>query len=383
MPTARNAASARRASSCRCSRCTAAGEAPDRAAVNEALAGNLCRCTGYRPIVDAGACRVSRPAPTDSTADAGDGGAAAGARYRRDAGAAYAGTVLAPRTVDELAERSARQPGRGSAGRRHRCRAVGDQAAPGAAVHRCARRVDRAAPRRADRWRDQDRRGATYEDALPVLADYWPDFGGLIRRLGSRQVRNRGTIGGNIANASPIGDTPPVLLALDATLVLRRGDAMRSVPLAEILPRLSPTVLAPGEFIERIDVPLPAARQRVPRLQGVASASTRTSPPCAAHSASSWTAAGCATYPHRLRRHGGDAGAGASGRAGAGRAALDARRPCARRWPAGRRFRADLPICARRAAYRRLVARNLLLKFFLETERRRRRAHPTRLAVPA
>ena len=47
---------------------------------------------------------------------------------------------------------------------------------------------------------------ATYQDALPVLERYFPDFGALIRRIGSRQVRNRGTIGGNIANASPIGD---------------------------------------------------------------------------------------------------------------------------------------------------------------------------------
>ncbi len=99
--------------------------------------------------------------------------------------------------------------------------------------------------------------GATYEDALPVLERHFPDFGAMIRRIGSRQIRNRGTIGGNIANASPIGDSPPPLLALDASLVLRCGDVRRTVKLDEFFTGYRRTVLAAGEFIERIDVPMP------------------------------------------------------------------------------------------------------------------------------
>jgi xanthine dehydrogenase small subunit len=100
---------------------------------------------------------------------------------------------------------------------------------------------------------------ATYQDALAVLEKHYPDFGAMIRRIGSRQIRNRGTIGGNIANASPIGDSPPALLALDATLVLRRLTEQRRVPLEEFFIGYRRTILQPGEFIERIDVPVPKA----------------------------------------------------------------------------------------------------------------------------
>jgi xanthine dehydrogenase small subunit len=103
--------------------------------------------------------------------------------------------------------------------------------------------------------------GATYQDALPALEKHFPDFGAMIRRIGSRQIRNRGTIGGNIANASPIGDSPPALLALDASLVLRRGNARRTVSLDDFFTGYRRTVLAQGEFIERIDVPLPTPDQ--------------------------------------------------------------------------------------------------------------------------
>jgi xanthine dehydrogenase small subunit len=99
--------------------------------------------------------------------------------------------------------------------------------------------------------------GATYQEALPLLERHYPDFGAMIRRIGSRQIRNRGTIGGNIANASPIGDTPPALLALDASVVLRRGDVRRSVKLDDFFTGYRRTLLQPGEFIERIDVPVP------------------------------------------------------------------------------------------------------------------------------
>jgi xanthine dehydrogenase small subunit len=103
---------------------------------------------------------------------------------------------------------------------------------------------------------------ALYEDALEPLAAHYPDFGILLRRLGSRQIRNRGTIGGNIGNGSPIGDTPPVLIALDATLVLRRGPVERTMPVADFFLGYRRTALAPGEFIARIDVPLPLPGQQ-------------------------------------------------------------------------------------------------------------------------
>lgn len=84
-----------------------------------------------------------------------------------------------------------------------------------------------------------------------------PQFKGLLERLGSRQIRNRGTIGGNIANASPIADTPPILLALGALLHLRNCDGIeRIVPISEFYLSYKETVLAEGEYIRQIEIPL-------------------------------------------------------------------------------------------------------------------------------
>jgi xanthine dehydrogenase small subunit len=77
----------------------------------------------------------------------------------------------------------------------------------------------------------------------------------LLRRLGARQVRNLGTIGGNIANGSPIGDCPPALIALGAELHLRRSSAKRSLPLDAFFIDYGKQDLEPGEFVERVDIP--------------------------------------------------------------------------------------------------------------------------------
>jgi xanthine dehydrogenase small subunit len=78
----------------------------------------------------------------------------------------------------------------------------------------------------------------THADAAPHLAAIDPDLGELLRRFASKQVRNVGTLGGNIANGSPIGDTPPALIALGATLVLQRGAATRELALEEFFTNL-------------------------------------------------------------------------------------------------------------------------------------------------
>ena len=78
----------------------------------------------------------------------------------------------------------------------------------------------------------------------------------MIRRIGSRQIRNAGTIGGNIANGSPIGDMPPALIALGATLRLRRGETVREIPLEEYFIAYGQQDRAPGEFVEAVLVPV-------------------------------------------------------------------------------------------------------------------------------
>jgi xanthine dehydrogenase small subunit len=82
-------------------------------------------------------------------------------------------------------------------------------------------------------------------------------MGEVIRRLGSVQIRNVGTIGGNIANGSPIGDSPPLLIAAGATLHLRRGQARRSLPLEDFFLGYGRQDRRPGELVERITLPLP------------------------------------------------------------------------------------------------------------------------------
>jgi xanthine dehydrogenase small subunit len=102
----------------------------------------------------------------------------------------------------------------------------------------------------------------TYTAALPLIARHYPEFGELIRRLGSVLIQNSGTIGGNIANGSPIGDSMPALIALGTTLVLPKGERTRELPLDEFYLGYRKTALEPGEFVERLRIPLPAASHR-------------------------------------------------------------------------------------------------------------------------
>ena len=97
---------------------------------------------------------------------------------------------------------------------------------------------------------------ATYSDIYSAIADAYSDFGELLRRLGARQVRNAGTLCGNIANGSPIGDTPPALIALGATLVLRKGDRRRRLALEDYFLSYARQDRAPGEFIESVEIPM-------------------------------------------------------------------------------------------------------------------------------
>lgn len=101
--------------------------------------------------------------------------------------------------------------------------------------------------------------GVTHTDAMPVLAKHFPDLGEMMRRLGAVQVRNSGTLVGNIANGSPIGDTPPALIVLGATITLRHGDKRRRIALEDFFIAYGKQDRAKGEFVECVDVPLDQA----------------------------------------------------------------------------------------------------------------------------
>jgi xanthine dehydrogenase small subunit len=104
--------------------------------------------------------------------------------------------------------------------------------------------------------------GVTYTEGLTTLANHVPALGPLIERIGGQQVRNMGTIGGNIANGSPIGDTPPALIALDAALTLRKGAARRTIRLEDYFIAYGKQDRQPGEFVESVHVPAPAAGEK-------------------------------------------------------------------------------------------------------------------------
>ena len=104
--------------------------------------------------------------------------------------------------------------------------------------------------------------GVTYTEAFAALSRRIPALGPLIDRIGGEQVRNMGTIGGNIANGSPIGDTPPPLIALGATLTLRKGGRRRTIPLEKFFVAYGKQDRQPGEFVESVAVPVPAKGEK-------------------------------------------------------------------------------------------------------------------------
>jgi len=104
--------------------------------------------------------------------------------------------------------------------------------------------------------------GVTITDLMVAVASPLPSFAALLARYGSQQVRNAATIGGNIANGSPIGDGPPALIALGATLHLRKGDARRAMPLEDFFLDYRKQDRQPGEFVESISFPADAPALR-------------------------------------------------------------------------------------------------------------------------
>ncbi len=106
--------------------------------------------------------------------------------------------------------------------------------------------------------------GATLalEDAAPLLGAIHSDLSELMRRFGSKQVRASGTVGGNIANGSPIGDLAPALMALGGRVVLRKGDKTRALPLEDFFIAYGKQDREPGEFVLAVEAPPLAVHQR-------------------------------------------------------------------------------------------------------------------------
>ncbi|PQO23032.1 xanthine dehydrogenase small subunit [Rhodobacteraceae bacterium WD3A24] len=231
---------------------------------DDRLAGNLCRCTGYAPIIRAAEAAADEPAPDWMTADAvalrahdftfaeiSSGGASAPAEA---GGGQPPSGAYRPRDAEDLARWYAEHPD---------ATLVAGATDVGLWVTKSLRELAPVAFIAGL----GDLRGVTVTDSGinvgatttlaelgPAIAPHHPDFAELIRRYGSVQVRGAATIGGNIANGSPIGDGPPALIALGATLHLRHGENRRSLPLEDFFLDYGKQDRAPGEFVEAVTI---------------------------------------------------------------------------------------------------------------------------------
>ncbi len=210
-----------------------------RSDFDDQLAGNLCRCTGYAPIIRAAKAAASEPVPD----------------WMIDTPLENVQNAHLPENTDELAAWYADHPDATLiAGATDVGLWVTKQLrdlAPVAFLHRCndLQRIDIA--------KDHTHIGAgcTMTQVLEWASDHFPSYAELIRRYGSTQVRNAATIGGNIANGSPIGDNPPALIALDAKLHLRHGDMQRVINIEDFFIDYGKQDSAPGEFVEAVSIP--------------------------------------------------------------------------------------------------------------------------------
>jgi xanthine dehydrogenase small subunit len=238
------------------------GAAPTRAQIDDTLSGNLCRCTGYRPIIDAARRMCELPkAGFDRAALAEQL-----ASLQRGEAFDYTGDgkrFFAPRTVAELVElRSAHPQAVLLAG----CTDVGlwvtkQMRELGAIIY-----LGQVAELKHIQQRDgmlDIGAGASLNDAYAAVCRHYPDeLSEMWQRFASLPIRNAGTLGGNVANGSPIGDSMPWLIALGSQVVLNGPQGARVLALEDFYLGYQQKDLQAGEFVQSVRVPLPQAGVR-------------------------------------------------------------------------------------------------------------------------
>ena len=222
----------------------------ERNEVVENIDGNLCRCTGYRPLIDAGLSVLNQ-----SFVDDYDKNSKQTIETLKGISSAQTSNFFVPTTIEELAQLTQENP-------QASILAGGTDLALD--VTQGLQSLDKViyigqvdALREVTETDDALVIGAavSYQDCAEHLAQEYPALKNHLERFASTQIRNVGTLGGNVANASPIGDMPPVLVALDASLILQKGGESRSVKIDDFYTGYKQTVLEAGEFLRDIVIP--------------------------------------------------------------------------------------------------------------------------------
>ncbi|MCJ8318142.1 MAG: xanthine dehydrogenase small subunit [Colwellia sp.] len=236
---------------------------PSRPEVLEALAGNLCRCTGYRSIIEA-AITSSEGVEDDSFAQHYQTTVTTLTELQKLPSPVLTANghhFVAPKNIDELAIELINEP-------QSTLLAGGTDLALSVTQNLATinKLVYLGNVKELTQIEETDTEiiigsALPYSKFIDTLHHYYPDLGQMIERIGSKQVRNNGTLGGNIGNASPIGDMPPALIALGATMTLHVNGCERTILVEDYFVDYKKTVLKPSEFIKSVQIPKPLAGQ--------------------------------------------------------------------------------------------------------------------------